>query len=280
MILLEIFSSCGMINVKEELGVRRGIVSTRNDYVKNAEQQISLVYFICSQHHPDFAKTQFACPLAKISIGKLSWILSKPIKGINIQLTMSNKKDWSKQHSIRQWNQHSFNGKKEIEIDMEVKKRCKLHNWLDTCNQCRQWRLFNILWGRRRWDSFSSPKTRLKIDVNVGIYVNCTTCVICDIWVKSPITGPDLSGNGFGFSRACTQRHVYPSVQFHIRCTTDTVPWILAQCWGTIVWIKITLVQILCWCQTVEKFVHSTLLQFTQLYEWIPGYRQWWIFVY
>ena len=28
------------------------------------------------------------------------------------------------------------------------------------------------------------------------------------------------------------------------------------------------------------KFVHSTLLQFTQLYEQIPGYRQWWIWVY
>ena len=33
-----------------------------------------------------------------------------------------------------------------------------------------------------------SVKTRLKIDVNIGIYVNCTTCVICDIRVKSPIT--------------------------------------------------------------------------------------------
>ena len=25
---------------------------------------------------------------------------------------------------------------------------------------------------------------------------------------------------------------------------------------------------------------HSMLLQFTQLYEWVPGYRQWWIFTY
>ena len=24
---------------------------------------------------------------------------------------------------------------------------------------------------------------------------------------------------------------------------------------------------------------HSILLQFTQLYEWVPGYRQWWLFV-
>ena len=32
-------------------------------------------------------------------------------------------------------------------------------------------------------------------------------------------------------------------------------------------------------CQTLVKFVHSTLLQFTQLYEGILGYRQWWIFV-
>ena len=32
--------------------------------------------------------------------------------------------------------------------------------------------------------------------------------------------------------------------------------------------------------EPVGKFVHSTLLQFTQLYERVPGYRQWWIFVY
>ena len=26
-----------------------------------------------------------------------------------------------------------------------------------------------------------------------------------------------------------------------------------------------------------QFFVHSTLPQFTQLYKWVPGYRQWWI---
>ena len=33
-------------------------------------------------------------------------------------------------------------------------------------------------------------------------------------------------------------------------------------------------------CITLGKFFHSVLLQFTQLYEWVPGYRQWWIFMY
>ena len=28
-------------------------------------------------------------------------------------------------------------------------------------------------------------------------------------------------------------------------------------------------------CQTLGKFFHSTL-QFTQLYEWLPGYKHWW----
>jgi len=29
----------------------------------------------------------------------------------------------------------------------------------------------------------------------------------------------------------------------------------------------------------LSKFVLSTLLQFTKCYEWMHGYRQWWIFV-
>ena len=29
----------------------------------------------------------------------------------------------------------------------------------------------------------------------------------------------------------------------------------------------------------LASFFHSTLLQFTQLYKWVPGYRQWWICV-
>ena len=31
--------------------------------------------------------------------------------------------------------------------------------------------------------------------------------------------------------------------------------------------------------KTLGKFFHSTLLQFTQLYKWVSGYRQWWICV-
>ena len=31
--------------------------------------------------------------------------------------------------------------------------------------------------------------------------------------------------------------------------------------------------------RTMDKFVHSTLLQFTQLYERVSGSKQWWIFV-
>ena len=34
-----------------------------------------------------------------------------------------------------------------------------------------------------------------------------------------------------------------------------------------------------CGVKTLGKFFHSTLLQFTQLYKWVPGYRQWWICV-
>ena len=30
-------------------------------------------------------------------------------------------------------------------------------------------------------------------------------------------------------------------------------------------------------CYILDKSVHFTLPQFTQLYEWVPGYRQWWI---
>ena len=32
-----------------------------------------------------------------------------------------------------------------------------------------------------------------------------------------------------------------------------------------------------CGVKTFGKFFQSTLLQFTQLYKWVPGYRQWWI---
>ena len=34
-----------------------------------------------------------------------------------------------------------------------------------------------------------------------------------------------------------------------------------------------------CGIKTLGKFFHSTLLQFTQLNKWVPGYRQWWICV-
>ena len=41
-----------------------------------------------------------------------------------------------------------------------------------------------------------------------------------------------------------------------------------------------TRVRILCCVvKTLGKFLHSTLLQFTQLYKGVPGYRQWWICV-
>ena len=33
-------------------------------------------------------------------------------------------------------------------------------------------------------------------------------------------------------------------------------------------------------CPTLGQFIHSTLLQFAQLYEWVSGYRQWWTCVY
>ena len=34
-----------------------------------------------------------------------------------------------------------------------------------------------------------------------------------------------------------------------------------------------------CGVKIMGKFFHSTLLQFTQLNKWVPGYRQWWICV-
>ena len=118
----------------------------------------------------------------------------------------------------------------------------------------------------------------INIDIQIkSVYISCFFLTVCAetktrLWLLPVWQLPSVCVQGRArLVSTCLVSHWYLT-----QLVSSTVPqWLEEQSVGLSLGSNPVLP-----CQTLGKFVHSRLLQFTLLYECVPGYRQWWVFVH